>query len=252
MRGDRSSGVLQRRVSCLEEKVIKQMGRAIHRYRQIEEGDRIAVAVSGGLDSLTLMHLLNERQRRVPIIYELVALHIHLGFDGEDYRPLEDYLSGRGYRYRIDVTEIGRIAHSAENRENPCFLCSRLRRKRLFEMAHELGCNKVALGHTRDDIVETLLINMFYSGEMSTMVPYLPLFGGVLTIIRPFAFLPKEKILQLATKMGLPAWENRCPSITRSKRWEIRKVLKAIEAQNPKIMGNILRSMGKIKRDYLL
>ena len=150
------------------------------------------------------------------------------------------------------MTEIGRIAHSAENRENPCFLCSRLRRKRLFEMAHQLGCNKVALAHTRDDIIETLLLNMFYSGEMSTMVPFLSLFGGVLFIIRPFAFLPKEKILQLARKMDLPAWANSCPSIHRSKRWEIRKMLKAIAAKNPKIMGNILRSMENIKRDYLL
>jgi tRNA(Ile)-lysidine synthase TilS/MesJ len=116
---------------CLEEAVIRQMGRAIHHYRQIEGGDHIGVAVSGGVDSLILLHLLTERKKRVPIMYELVVLHVYWGFDGEDY---------------------------------------------------------------------------------------LPLFGGVLTIIRPFAFLPKEKILQLATKMGLPAWENKCPSITRSKR----------------------------------
>ena len=119
-------------------------------------------------------------------------------------------------------------------------------------MAHQLECNKVALGHTRNDIVETLLLNMFYSGEISTMVPYLPLFGGVLTIIRPFAFLPKEKILQLATKLGLPVWENRCPSITRSKRWEIREILKAMSAKNPKIMGNISRSLENVKWNYLL
>ena len=250
MRGVYSSS--RRATSYLEEEVIRQMGRAIHRYRQIEEGDRIGVAVSGGVDSLTLLHLLTERKKRVPITYELVALHIHLGFDQEGYRPLEDYLFRRGYRYRIDVTEIGRIAHGAENRENPCFLCSRLRRKKLFEMAHQLGCNKVALAHTRDDIIETLLLNMFYSGEMSTMVPFLPLFGGVLSIIRPFAFLPKEKILRLAHKMDLPAWENKCPSIHHSKRWEIREMLRGMAAKNPKIMGNILRSVENIKRDYLL
>lgn len=238
--------------SSLEEKVLREMGRTIHRYRQIEEGDRIGVAVSGGVDSLTLLHLLTERSKRVPITYELVALHIHLGFDPEGYRSLEDYLSRRAYRYRIAVTDIGRIAHSRENRENPCWLCSRLRRRRLFEMAHQLGCNKVALAHTRDDIIETLLLNMFYSGEMSTMVPFLPLFGGVLCIIRPFALLPKEKILRLAKNIGLPAWENSCPSITRSKRWEIREMLRAMAANNPKITGNILRSLKNIRRDYLL
>ena len=252
MRGDRTSGRDGRGGSYVEEGVIRQMGKAIHRYRQIEEGDRIAVAVSGGVDSLTLLKLLAERKRRVPITYELVALHIHLGFDGEGYRPLEDYLSRGEIPYRIDVTEIGRIAHSPENRENPCFLCSRLRRKRLFQMAHELGCNKVALGHTRDDIVETLLLNMFYSGEMSTMIPFLSLFNGVLAIIRPFAFLPKEKIREFARRRGYPSWESACPSVRHSKRWEIRKILRAIEARNPKIMGNILRSMGNIKPDYLL
>ena len=236
----------------MEEQVFRQMGRAIHRYRQIEEGDRIGVAVSGGVDSLTLLHLLTERKKKVLITYELVALHVHLGFDQEGYRPLEDYLSRRGYRYQIDVTDIGRIAHGSENRENPCWLCSRLRRKRLFEMAHQLECNKVALAHTRDDIIETLLLNMFYSGEMSTMIPYLPLFGGVLCIIRPFALLPKEKVLRLARRMGLPAWENSCPSITRSKRWEIREMLRVMAARNPKIMGNIVRSLENIKRDYLL
>ena len=90
------------------------MGRAIHHYRQIEGGDHIGVAVSGGVDSLTLLHLLTERKKRVPIMYELVVLHVYWGFDGEDYPPLEDYLSRRGYRYRIDVTEIGRIAHSVK------------------------------------------------------------------------------------------------------------------------------------------
>ena len=119
-------------------------------------------------------------------------------------------------------------------------------------MAHQLGCNKVALGHTRDDIIEMLLLNMFYSGEMSTMISFLPLFGGALSIICPFAFLPKEKIRQIARKKGFPGWENSCPSIHRSKRMEIRKMLKVIAAQNPKIMANIIRSMRNIKRDYLL
>jgi tRNA 2-thiocytidine biosynthesis protein TtcA len=245
-------GSPRRGTSPLEREVMREMGRTIHRYRQIEEGDRIGVAVSGGVDSLTLLHLLAERRKRVPITYELVALHVHLGFDPEGCRSFEDYLSRGAYRYRIAVTDIGRIAHSRENRENPCWLCSRLRRRRLFEMAHQLGCNKVAFAHTRDDIIETLLLNMFYSGEMSTMVPFLPLFGGVLCIIRPFAFLPKGKVLRLAKTMGLPAWENRCPSITHSKRWEIRELLRSMAAKNPKVTGNILRSLKNIRRDYLL
>jgi tRNA 2-thiocytidine biosynthesis protein TtcA len=156
----------------------RAVGRALHRYSLISEGDRIVVGLSGGKDSLTLMHMLSERQSRVPVAYELFVVHIDPGFEGGFSEPLQAYCEKQGFNLRVEYTDYGVKGHSPENRENPCFLCSRLRRKRLFEIADELDCNKIALGHNKDDIIETLFINIFYAGEISTMVPCQPFFEG--------------------------------------------------------------------------
>jgi tRNA 2-thiocytidine biosynthesis protein TtcA len=147
------------------------MGQALHRYQMISDGDRILVGVSGGADSLTLMRMLVERLTRIPIRYELFAVFIDPGFEGSFAEPLEIYCDKIGFPLRVVYTNYGILGHGPDNRENPCFLCSRLRRKRLFEIADELGCNKIALGHNKDDIIETLFMNICYAGEISTMLP---------------------------------------------------------------------------------
>jgi tRNA 2-thiocytidine biosynthesis protein TtcA len=157
-----------------------------------------------------------------------------------------------GYSFHVEHTDYGRRAHSEENRENPCFLCSRLRRKRLFELAHEVGCRKLAFGHHMDDIIETLFLNMCYSGEISTMVPYQPFFNGELTVIRPLAFLEESTINRFAEDHAFPQVENPCPTSRISKRHEIKKMLNSLYQRNNKIKGNIFRAMSRVKPDYLL
>ena len=153
-------------------KVIKRnVGKALHQYDMISHGDRILVGLSGGKDSFILMWILSERLKRIPINYELYSVHVDLGFDGGFSKSLAKYCGQIGFELRVEHTDYGVLAHSSENRENPCFLCSRLRRKRLFEIADELGCNKIALGHNKDDIIETLFLNIFYAGEISSMLP---------------------------------------------------------------------------------
>ncbi|MBW2036843.1 MAG: tRNA 2-thiocytidine(32) synthetase TtcA [Deltaproteobacteria bacterium] len=230
----------------------RAVGEAIHRYRMIADGDRIAVALSGGKDSLTMMWILHERLSRVPIQYSLHPIHIDLGFDGGPARFIRDYCKKLGYSLWLEDTDYGIRSHTEENRENPCFLCARLRRKRLFEIAHELGCNKLALGHNMDDIIETLFLNMCYSGEISTMVPCQPFFRGKLTIIRPLVHLDGQAISQFAREHGFGHFSNPCPTARTSKRSEIRKMLQSLYKTNKKIKGNIFRSMGNIKQDYLL
>ena len=232
--------------------VLRTVGRAIHQYEMISDGDRIAVGLSGGKDSLTLMWALHERLSRIPIHYSLLAIYINLGFEGDPAHLIEDYCKKVGYGLRVEHTDYGRQGHSEENRENPCFLCSRLRRKRLFELAHELECNKLALGHNMDDIIETLFLNMCYSGEISTMVPYQPFFKGKLTVIRPLAFLDELRINQFAEDHGFPEFENPCPTARISKRREIKKMLNSLYQTNKKIKGNIFRAMSHVKLDYLL
>ncbi len=227
------------------------MGRAIHRFGLIQDGDRILVGVSGGKDSLTLLHLLHERRKRVPIHYDLIPVHIDLGFGSKRAETLKEYFESQGFPYHIEFTDIGKRANSPENRENPCFLCSWERRKTLFQLAHRFRCNKIALGHHKDDIIETLLLNIFYSAEMSTMLPLQPLFKGKITLIRPLALIEERQIERFANEKGLPFGPSGCPVSGKTKRKEIKDLLRNLEQSNPKIKGNIFRSLSNIKMDYL-
>ena len=218
----------------------------------ISDGDRIAVGLSGGKDSLTLMEVLTERKARVPINYKLIALYIDPGFEGSFSEPLEMFCKKKGYPLRIDYTDHGLLGHSPENLENPCFLCSRLRRKRLFELADALGCNKLALGHNKDDIIETLFLNMCYAGEISTMVPAQSMFQEKFTVIRPLAFADEEMIRRFITEKRFPEFINPCPTATASKRQEIKTLLNQLYRSNKKVKGNIFRAMSHVKPEYLL
>ena len=235
-----------------EKEIRSLVGKAIHRYGLIQDGDRILVGVSGGKDSLTLLHLLKERRKRVPIHYELIPVHIDLGFGSGRLEILKDYLERQGLSYHLEFTDIGRRANSPENRENPCFLCSWERRKRIFQLANRLKCNKVALGHHKDDIIETLLINIFYSGEISTMLPLQSLFKGKITLIRPLSIVEEKKIERFARAMNLPFGPSGCPSSGRTKRKEVKEIIEALSRKNHRVKGNIFRSLSNIKIDYTL
>jgi tRNA 2-thiocytidine biosynthesis protein TtcA len=235
-----------------EKEIRSLVGKAIHRYGLIQEGDRILVGVSGGKDSLTLLHLLKERRKRVPIHYELIPVHIDLGFGSGRLEILKDYLERQDLSYHLEFTDIGRRANSPENRENPCFLCSWERRKRIFQLASRLKCNKVALGHHKDDIIETLLINIFYSGEISTMLPLQSLFKGKITLIRPLSLVEEKKIERFARAMNLPFGPSGCPSSGRTKRREVKEIIEALSRKNHRVKGNIFRSLSNIKMDYTL
>lgn len=224
----------------------------MHRYEMISDGDRIVVGISGGKDSLTLFRILQERQARVPITYALLPVYLDPGFENGFADSLEDYCRSIQIPLRIEYTDFGLMGHSSENRENPCFLCSRLRRKRLFELAEEAGCNKLALGHHKDDIIETLFLNMCYSGEISTMVPRQPFFKGRFTVIRPLAMVDEEIIQRYAAENGFPEFNNPCPTAKVSKRRRIKSMLSALYADNRKIRGNIFRSMQHVNTEYLL
>jgi tRNA 2-thiocytidine biosynthesis protein TtcA len=228
------------------------MGKAIHRYGLIQEEDRILVGVSGGKDSLTLLHLLHERSKRVPIHYELMPVYIDPGFDSDRAEVLKNFFEVKVLPYHIEFTDIGKKANSSENRENPCFLCSWERRKRLFHLAHRFKCNKIALGHHKDDIIETLLLNIFYSAEISTMVPSQVLFKGKITLIRPLALLEEKKIERFAREIGLPFAPSGCPSSGKTKRKVVKDLIGALSTKDRRVKGNIFRALSNIKLDYTL
>ncbi|MCP4113473.1 MAG: tRNA 2-thiocytidine(32) synthetase TtcA [Desulfobacteraceae bacterium] len=230
----------------------RAFGKALHKYNMISDGDRIAVGLSGGKDSLALMWFLKERLSRIPISYDLSAIYIDPGFEGGFADSLETYSQKMGYEIHIEMTDYGIQGHSPENRENPCFLCSRLRRKRIFEIADKQGCNKIALGHHKDDIIETLFLNIFYAGEISTMSPCQSFFKGRLTVIRPLAYADEDNIRKFAKSEGFPEFVNACPTAKVSKRQEIKTLLNQLYKTNRKIKGNIFRAMSHVKTEYLL
>jgi len=218
----------------------------------MDDGDRILVGVSGGKDSMALLWSLTERQRRSPVRYELFPVYVDPGFEGGFAEALRAQCRDMGLDLRVAQTDFGHIAHSAENRENPCFLCARLRRKRLFEIAHELECRKVALGHNKDDIIETFFMNICFAGEVSTMIPAQSFFNGLITVIRPLAFVEEDLIRRFVHQQGLAVFHNPCPSANRTKRQEIKEMLRQLYRSNPKVKGNVFRAMRHVKLDYLL
>ena len=231
----------------------KWLEKAVMDYGMITEGDRVLVGVSGGSDSLALLDLLNTPMVFTPS-FELFAVHVDLGFDpeGADASRMEGHLREGGYRHIVARTAIGPLSHGPVNRKNPCFLCSRLRRKRIFEAAEELGCNRIAFAHHRDDIVETVLLNMFFAREISTMVPNQPIFRGKLSIIRPLAYIREPLLKKYAGERGFSTVENRCPTSRMSKRRYIKELLDRVESDNRDVRDNIFRALGRVKADYLL
>jgi tRNA 2-thiocytidine biosynthesis protein TtcA len=230
----------------------KWLEKAVIDYGMIAEGDRVLVGVSGGMDSMALLDLLNSPMVHVPP-FSLTAVHIDPGFDpdGVGSGVLVRHLKAEGYDFVTEKTGIGPLSHSDYNRKNPCFLCSRLRRKRIFEIAAERGCNKIAFGHHRDDIIETLLINLFYGREISTMLPDQPIFGGKLHIIRPLAYIREGLVKRYAKERGFPVIENGCPTSRTSKRRRVKELLDGMEKESPQVRDNIWKAMGHVKIDYL-
>lgn len=230
----------------------KALSRAIHLYGMIQDGDRIVVGVSGGKDSITLLHLLLYLKQKAPIDFHLQPIYIDPGFAGGFADSLENYIAWLGLDLHVELTDCGVLAHSEENRENPCFLCSRLRRKRLFELAREFDCRKLALGHHKDDLIETFMMNILYAGEVSTMLPYQEMFKGEFAVIRPMAYAESAHIKRYVADMNLPVFSNPCPSSGFSKRQEVRDMLGELYYKNRKIKGNVFHAMSNVKLDYLL
>ncbi|MCG8430957.1 MAG: hypothetical protein MJA29_07280 [Candidatus Omnitrophica bacterium] len=229
--------------------ISKGMGKAIMDYRMLEHRDKVAVAVSGGKDSLTLLRLLHERRSFVPIEYELLAVHIDMGYPCHQPRLLAEYFEKLGIAYHIEKIDI---LKGKKREDISCFWCSWNRRKALFESAHRFKCTKVALGHHKDDIIETMLLNLFFHGEIAAMSPKQELFRGKIVLIRPLAYVEEDLIARYSRDGGFPHHACSCPNSLKSNRTRVGKMIAEIEKICPDVKTNIFRSLKRIKRDYLL
>ena len=236
----------------LEKEVNRLIGKAIHTFGLLEDGDRIMVAVSGGADSLLTLWFLRRWQEKAPISFRLLPVYLDMGFGGGLLEAVRSHLEAEGLGYHVEETDYGPLAHSPFNREkSPCFLCSMLRRKRLFQLAGRLGMNKIAFGHNLDDAIETLFMNMLHAGELSTMMPKQPMFKGLITLIRPLILVEKEKAARLSRALGLPVAENPCPTAKSSRRSELRALLDALFDKAPGAKRSIAKALMNVRTDYL-
>lgn len=239
-------------MSALPKKINHLIGRAMHSYSMLNDGDKVLVAVSGGVDSLVLAWILHNWKKKAPIDYDLMAVHLDMGFDNGSWQGVEKKIEKIGLPYKIEKTTIGVEAYKKSDRESGCFNCSKNRRNLLFEMARDGKFSKIALGHHKDDIIETFFLNIFYSGNISTMVPSQKLFNGDVTLIRPLAFLEKEQVIETADAAGLLPVKNPCPMADQSKREEMRTFLTSLFEQNPSFKSNVFASLSNVRSDYLL
>ncbi|RKY33457.1 MAG: hypothetical protein DRP68_02285 [Candidatus Omnitrophota bacterium] len=225
--------------------VYKRMGKAILDYNMIEKNDKILVAVSGGSDSLSLVKLLKMRKRRVPIDFQILACFVDTDFIKIDKKALLDYLERESIPFVVKKMEL-------KNSNVSCFWCSWNRRKVLFQTAQEFHCNKVALGHHLDDIVETILMNLLFFGEVSAMKPKIELFEGRLTIIRPLCYIEKKDLINFANRLNLDYTNYRCSYGKDSRRELIKAIIKKTEESCPYVKKNIFNALKNIKTDYLI
>lgn len=226
-----------------------RIGRAIADYRLIEDKDRILVAVSGGKDSMSLLKLLNERKKWAPVKYELIAMHVETDLRCAGCvhtKKLKDFFKSNGVKHHF-----AKIKVRGGKKETSCFWCSWNRRKALFLAADKLGCNKIAFGHHKDDIIETLLLNLFYQGEFGAMNPRQELFGGKIVIIRPLCYVEEDSVRKFAKESGFPPQVCRCPNSDTSKRRLMKNLIKGLEKGCPSVRTNIFRSIARVKDEYI-
>mgnify|MGYP001016892555 CR=1 FL=1 len=228
------------------QKLLSYIRRAVDDYNMIDENDRIAVGVSGGKDSLCLLLGLNSLKRFYPKPFEIYAVTVSLGFDGADFESVSKICESLGINYSCVKTDIGNIIFEDRKETNPCSLCSKMRKGVLNDTAKKLGCNKVALGHNRDDVIETFFMSLFYEGRINTFAPVSYLDRKDIYSIRPLIYAPENEISDYAALSVLETVKNPCPANGNTKRQEIKDLLaelsKTYGSLDEKVFGAIARS----------
>ncbi len=241
-------------MSRLVEKLLRQIGRANKRFGLIEAGDHLLVAISGGKDSWGMLDLLRRYRRRAPFDFTLTAVNVDQGHPGFPVDVLRTYFEANDYPYLIETQDT----HSVVVENTPegkayCALCSRMRRGILYKVAEEIGATKIALGHHRDDLIETLLLNQFFAGRTRSMPPRLAGRPGQPAVIRPLALCAEESLAALAEEQGYPVVPcNLCGSQENLQRQQMKSLLAQLERSNPALRGNLLAALGNVEPSHLL
>ena len=245
---------IEREQIKLEKRLCREVGKAILDYNMIEEGDKIMVCMSGGKDSYTMLDILRKLQKRAPVKFELVAVNLDQKQPGFPDHILPEYFKSLGVDYHIETQDTYSVVKRVvPEGKTTCGLCSRLRRAILYRVADELGCNKLALGHHRDDIVQTLMLNMFYGGRMKGMPPKLVSDDGKHVVIRPLAYVPEKDTARWAQYQNFPIIPcNLCGSQDGLQRVAIGEMLREWEKKFPGRIESMFRAMGNIVTTHMM
>lgn len=228
------------------QKLLSYVRRAVDEYKMIEENDKIAIGLSGGKDSISLLLALSDLRKFYPKKFDICAITVSLGFDGSDFTPMEELCKKINVDYHVIDTQIGEIIFDARKESNPCSLCAKMRKGALNNKADELGCNKIALGHNRDDIIETFMMSLIFEARISTFQPVSFLEKKKLFSIRPLMYVPESDIKGYIRKNNLPIIKNPCPANGNTKRQEMKELIKDLcrkyDNADTKIFNAISRS----------
>ncbi len=222
--------------------------RCMQDYNMVPPGSRVAVGVSGGKDSLALLYLLSQLRRFYPGGFELTAITLDMGFEGMDFSPIADFCRAIEVPYVIRQTQMKQVIFDIRKESNPCALCAKMRRGALNDVALAEGCRVVALGHHFDDVVETVLLSLFYEGRFHSFSPVTYLSRKDIYCIRPMLYIPEREIRNFVRREHLPVVESTCPADKNTKREEVKQLLNTLEKQNPGLRGRIF---GAVQRQPL-
>lgn len=217
--------------------------KAIDDYQMIQEGDKIAVGISGGKDSLTLLYALAGLRRFYPNHFELVAISVDLGFTGMDYTAIRALCESLNVEYYIEKTQIAQIVFDERKEENPCSLCAKMRKGAFNERAAALGCNKIAYAHHKDDVIETMLMSMIFEGHFYTFSPVTYLDHTDLTLIRPMLYVDECDVKGFMKAYQLPVQKNPCPADGYTKREYAKNLVKQLEMEHPGARARLFHSI---------
>jgi tRNA 2-thiocytidine biosynthesis protein TtcA len=235
--------------------LVKKAGQAIDDFDLIAGGDRIMVCLSGGKDSWALLDVLRDLQRRAPVRFELIAVNVDQGWPGYEPDRIRAFLEAEGVPHHMVQKDFASIVEANLAPDaTPCSLCSRLRRGVLYNLAQHLECNAIALGHHMDDLIETLVLNMFYCGRLASMPPKLRSDDGRNTVIRPLAYVPEQVLIDYAAERQFPILSCACPScgLPDQKRQVVKRMLAGLEAENPGLKHHMLAALRNVNPTHLL
>jgi tRNA 2-thiocytidine biosynthesis protein TtcA len=238
----------------LEKSLLGHVGRAISDWGLIQSGDRILVGLSGGKDSYALMWLLHQLKRRAPIDFDLLGVNLDQGHPGFEQHVIADWCQANGFAHRMlkeDTYSV--VLQKIPEGKTYCPLCSRLRRGILYDAAVELGCSKIALGHHREDVLETLMLNLFFAGQLKAMPAKLHSDDGRNTVIRPLVYAPEEDLAEFARLMQFPILPcDLCGSQENLQRQQMKAMLAQLEAQHPNVKSSMLNALTNVRPTHLL